>query len=199
MRLAVQVLGFEKQHRVVAADRGAQQAVGVQRRGRHHHAQSRQVGKDRFARLAVIDGASRQVSANGHADDHRAGEGVVRAPAQLGQFIANLHHGRPDVVEELNFHHRLQPARGHADGAAHDAGLRQRGVVAARAAKVPLQAVRDFEDSALAFHLGESLSWLQSATSSPKTTTRGSRAISSLKATLMRSTMVLGSPWNFGG
>ena len=35
---------------------------------------------------------------------------------------------------------------------------------------------------------------LQSATSSPKTTMRGSRAISSLRHALSRSTMVLGSP-----
>ena len=123
--------------------------------GRHHHAQARQVGEDRFARLAVIDRAPRQVAANRHADDHRTGESVVRPPAQHGQLIADLHHRRPDVVEELNFHHRLQPADGHADGAAHNAGLRQRGVVAARAAKLPLQAVGDFEDSALAFHLGQ--------------------------------------------
>ena len=122
---------------------------------RHHHAQPRQVGKDRFARLAVIDRAPRQVAANRHADDHRTGEGVVRPPAQHGQFIPDLHHRRPDVVEKLNFHHRLQPPGGHADGAAHNAGLRQRGVIAARAAKLPLQAMGDFEDSALAFHLGQ--------------------------------------------
>ena len=73
----------------------------------------------------------------------------------IGQFIPDLHHRRPDVVEKLNFHHRLQPARGHADRAAHDAGLRQRGVIAARAAKLPLQAMGDFEDPALAFHLGQ--------------------------------------------
>ena len=65
MGLAVEVLRFEKQHGIVAADGGAQQAVGVQRGRGHHHPQARQVGKDGFAGLAVIDRASRQVTSDG--------------------------------------------------------------------------------------------------------------------------------------
>ena len=41
--LAVEVLVLEKHHGVVAADGRAQQAVGVQRGGRHHHAQPGQM------------------------------------------------------------------------------------------------------------------------------------------------------------
>ena len=77
--------------------------------------------------------AAVQVAADRHADHRGAGEAAVGAPAQGGQFVANLHHGRPDVIEELNLGHRLQPARGHADGAAHDGGFGQRRVEAALA------------------------------------------------------------------
>ena len=57
--------------------------------------------------------------------------------------------------------------------------------------KRALQAVRDLEDAALALDLGERSSRRASATSSPKTTMRGSRAISSCRQALSRSTIVL--------
>ena len=82
----------------------------------------------------------------------RARECIVRAPADHRQFVANLHHRRPDVVEELNLDHRLQPARGHARGAAHDRGLGQRRIEDAVRAKFVLQAEGELEDSAFAFH-----------------------------------------------
>ena len=50
----------------------------------------------------------------------------VGAPAHDGHLVAELHHGGPDVIEELNFGHGLEAARGHADGAADDVRFRQR-------------------------------------------------------------------------
>ena len=41
--LAIELLVFEEQHRIVAADGRAQQAAGVERIRRHHHAQARDV------------------------------------------------------------------------------------------------------------------------------------------------------------
>jgi hypothetical protein len=52
-----------------------------------------------------------------------------------GQLVAELHVGRPDVVEELDLDHRLEAARRHADGAADDVGLGQGRVVDAVAAE----------------------------------------------------------------
>ena len=62
-------------------------------------------------------------------------------------------HGGPDVVEELNLHHRLESAHGHAEGAAHDVGFGQRRVEDALGAELALQAAGDLEDSALALQL----------------------------------------------
>ena len=71
------------------------------------------------------------------------------------EFVANLHHGGPDVVEELNFGDGLQAADGHADGAADDAGFGERRVEDAVGAVFALQAGGGFEDAALPFYVLE--------------------------------------------
>src|SRR6266852_3246599 len=101
-----------------------------------------------FSALAMVDGAAGQISADGHADDRRRLELSRGAPAHHGELVADLHHGRPDVVEELNFRDGLQAARGHADGAADDAGFRQRRIENAGAAEAALQAGGSLEDAA---------------------------------------------------
>ena len=126
--LAVQPLVFQEQDRVVRAQRRAQQPAGIGGVRGHHHPQPGNVSKQHLAALAVIDAAAVQVAADGHADYGRAAEAPVGAPAQGGHLVANLHHRRPDVIEELDFGHRLEPARGHADGAAHNRALGQRGI-----------------------------------------------------------------------
>ena len=50
VRLAVELLVLQEQHRVVAAHRRAQQPAGIQRVRRHHHAQSRNVREHRLRR-----------------------------------------------------------------------------------------------------------------------------------------------------
>ena len=123
VRLAIQPLVLEEKHRIIGANRGAQQAAGIQRIRWHDDAQAWDVRELHLAALAVIDGAAVQVSADGHAQHHGAGESAVRAPADRGQFIADLHHRGPDVIEELHLRHRLQAARGHPNGAAGNGGL----------------------------------------------------------------------------
>ena len=86
-----------------------------------------------------------------------AGPGAVGAPAHERQLIADLVHGGPDVVEELNLDHRLHAADGVADGAAHDIGLGQRRVEDPLGAELGLQAGGELEDAALALDLGERL------------------------------------------
>ena len=155
--LAVEVLVLEEQHRVVAADRRAQQAGRVLRVRRKRDADAGAVREDALARLAVVRRAAAQVAADRDADHHRAREGVVRPVAHHRHFVAELHHRRPDVVEELDLDDRLDAARRHADGAADDVGLGERRVEHAVAAERPLQAVRDLEDAALALHSLERL------------------------------------------
>ncbi len=121
--LAVQVLVLEEEHRVVAADRRAQQPRRIDRVGREHDPQPGTMREDALARLAVIRRAAPQVAADRHAYDRGAGERVVRPIPQHRHLVAELHHRRPDVVEELDLDDRLQAARRHADGTPDDVRL----------------------------------------------------------------------------
>src|SRR5208283_164137 len=122
--LAIEMFVLEEHHRIVAANGGAQKTGDIQRGGRHDHAQAGAMRKDGFAALTVINGAAGEIAADGHANDGGAFEGTVGAPTKDAEFIANLHHGGPDVIEELDFRDGLQASGGHADGAAYDAGFR---------------------------------------------------------------------------
>ncbi len=150
--LTVQVLVLEEEHRIFAADGGPQETVGIQRRGRTDHPQTRHAGEDGRPGLGVIDRAALQVAAVGDPDDDRRGEGIVRPPPHERQLVPQLHVGGPDVVEELDLDHRLDPACGQADGPADDIRFRQRRVVHPVAAEGTLQAPGDLEDAALALH-----------------------------------------------
>ena len=122
------MLVLEEQHRIVAADRGPQQADGVDRGRRKRDADAGTVREDALARLAVVRAAAAQVPANRRADDERARKLVARPVAQHRHLVADLHHRGPDVVEELNLDDRLEPARSHPDGASDDAGFGERRV-----------------------------------------------------------------------
>src|SRR5215472_2062142 len=111
--------------------------------------------ENRLAALAVIYAAAGEVSANRHAQNRGALEIAIRTPAHHAKFIANLHHRGPDVVEELDFRHRLQTAGGHADGAPHDARFGQRRIEHAVGAVLALQSSGGLEYAALPFHVLE--------------------------------------------
>src|SRR5438093_8351182 len=103
-----------------------------------------------------------------------------------------------DVNKELNHDDRLQAPRGQPDGAAHDVRLGEGRVVDPIAPELPLQAPRDLEHPPFPFTCSRYCSRLASATSSPYTRMRGSRAISALRQPFRRSTLVVGSPVNWG-
>ena len=65
--------------------------------------------------------------------------------------------GGPDVVEELNLDHGLQPAGRQPDGPADDVRFGERRVVDAIAAELALQTPCDLEDAAFALHFLEVL------------------------------------------
>jgi hypothetical protein len=97
------------------------------------------VREDALARLAVVRAAAAQVAADRDADHDRARPRVARPVAHHRHLVADLHHRRPDVVEELNLDHRLQLARRHPDRAADDVGFGERRVEDAVVAVEPLQ------------------------------------------------------------
>jgi hypothetical protein len=98
----------------------------------------------------VVGRAAAQVTADRHANDHRARKGVARPVAQHRNLVADLHHRRPDVVEKLDLDDRLDAADGHAECTPHDVGLGQRRIEDAHAAELALQPVGHFEHAALA-------------------------------------------------
>ncbi len=155
VRLPVQMFVLEEQHRVVAANRRAQETSRVGRIRRKRDAHARAVREDALARLAVVRAAALQVAANRHAHHHRTRVVVARSIAHHRHLVAQLHHRRPDVVEELNLDDRLQPTDGHADGAADDRRFSDGRVEDAIVAELCLEPVRQAEDAALARHQPE--------------------------------------------
>src|ERR1700722_6266242 len=101
--LAIKMFVLEEHHRIVAANRGAQHSRDVERGRWHDDAQAGAMRKDRFAALAVIDAAAREVAADRNANDGGCFEVSVGTPARDAEVVAKLHHRRPNVVEELNF------------------------------------------------------------------------------------------------
>src|SRR5215472_18610654 len=105
----------------------------------------------------MIDRAALQVAADGHTNHQRALPFIARAPSEQCQFVANLVHGGPDVVEELDLGYRFQSACGHADGPADNVGFGERRIEHPRTAELALQIGSNFEDAALPLDLVETL------------------------------------------
>ncbi len=99
--------------------------------------------------------SARQVAADGDAHHQGTGEVAVRSPPDGGRLAAQLLHGRPDVVEELDLGARPQPAQGLSDAAADDVRLRQGCVVATGRPEASLQPAGDPEHAALALDVVE--------------------------------------------
>ena len=78
---------LEEEHGIVAADGGAQQAVGVESVGGKDDAQAGGVGEDAFAGLRVIDGAAGEIAADGHADDGGHGEPPLERQRMSGSSL----------------------------------------------------------------------------------------------------------------
>ena len=57
--LPIQTLVLKKHHRIVTANRRAQQAVRIERIRRKHDAHARRVGKQHLARLRMVKRAAR--------------------------------------------------------------------------------------------------------------------------------------------
>ena len=86
--------------------------------------------------------------AAGDAQHHRRGEAVVGAPAH-GPAIVDLLGRRLGIFAELDFGHRHQAGERHADRAADDPFLVERGVEHALSRHIFLEAERDCVDAAL--------------------------------------------------
>src|SRR6266498_408606 len=103
-----------------------------------------------LAALRMIDSSAGEVSANCHTNHTRGGERVVRSPTDHWQFVTQLHHRRPDVIEELDLDDRLQTAKSHTSRAPDNTCFRQLRIKYSLRAKLALQPSRQLEDAALA-------------------------------------------------
>ncbi len=142
---------LEEDHRLVAAQRRAQEADGVFRVRRHRELPADRVQELDLVALAVPGIAALEESAR-HAHDHRRRETVHRAPADRAAVVQLLRRGL-GVLAELDLRHRHEPGERHADGAADDAFLRQAGVEDAIFAEALLQPERRGMHAALAAHV----------------------------------------------
>src|SRR5438034_2455520 len=102
------------------------------------------MSENALAALGVVDGAARQVSANRNPNYTGSRESIIGTPANQRKLVAQLHHRRPDVVEELNLNHRLQPARRHSGRSTHDRCLGKRRIEHPVGPKIALQAKGQF-------------------------------------------------------
>src|SRR5512146_2179993 len=109
--------------------------------------------EDALTALRVIDGPAGEIPADGHSYHSRRREVAIGAPAHQRQFVAELLHRGPDVVEELDLNHWLEPTSGHTHCAAHDIRFRQRRIEDTIAAVLGLQAGGEFENATFAFDL----------------------------------------------
>src|ERR1700682_1228525 len=113
------------------------------------------MSENRFAALAVVHRAAGEVTANRDAQYYRRFECAVRTPTHDTEFIANLHHRWPDVVEKLNLRNRLEAARCHPNCSTDDARFRQGCVKLAVGAEFSLQAGGCFENTPFPFYVSK--------------------------------------------
>src|SRR5436190_2789023 len=153
VRLAIKAFVFQEEHRIVAADRCSQQSACVQSIRRKYHTEPRDMRESHFAALTVVHRTAVQIPANRYANHNRAGKPVIRSPADIRQFVSNLHHGRPDVIEELDFRYGLQASRCHTRSAPDNGSFSDGSVEAALCPELDLDSGSCFEYSALALYL----------------------------------------------
>src|SRR5579862_1293272 len=149
---AVQALVLQEQYGVIASNCGAQQSGRIQSIRRKNHPQPGDMGEDALAALRMIDRAAGEISPDRNANYHGTRECIVRAPANHREFVANLHHRRPDVVEELNLDYWLQSASGHAGGSAHNGSFGEWRIENPVRPELALQAKGQLENPAFALY-----------------------------------------------
>src|SRR3954466_10675146 len=96
----------------------------------------------RMPRVAALEEAA------GHAQHHRRGEAVVRAPAHR-PAIVDLLGRRLGIFAELDFRHGHEACERHSDRAAGDALFVEAGIEHALPAELLLKAERHRMDSTL--------------------------------------------------
>ena len=114
---AVEALVLEEEHRVVVADGGFDEALGVVGGGRAHHLQA---GRADEPHLGILRMERAAVNAAARGRANHDGHGRVPAVAALGGEVDDLVEAAGDEIGELHLRHRAQAHQAGADGRAHD-------------------------------------------------------------------------------
>ena len=126
---------LEKDHRVVVADGGCHQALGIGRRRRHHDFQAGNVNRPGMQALRMLR-SEIAADADGRAHDQRHAELAGRHVIDLGRLIDQLVHDQRDEIAEHHLEHRPLPGHGGANRDAEGAGFRDRRIDHALAAEL---------------------------------------------------------------
>ena len=110
---------LHEQNRVVVADGGPHEALGVGRIRWHDHLQPGDVEEPGFQALRMVGAhVALDAALDPHGQRHfQLAPGHV---VELGRVVDELVHGQRDEVHEHDLHHRTQARQGRADGHAHD-------------------------------------------------------------------------------
>ena len=113
------------------------------------------MGEYRFTALGVPDRSTCQITADSDPDHERDCEPAFGSPSGRRRLGTDLHHRRPDVIEELNLGTGPKSSNRLTDPPANDVRLGQGSVVAPSDPELPLEPVGSAEDAALSFHDGD--------------------------------------------
>src|ERR671915_403997 len=142
--LAVERLVLDEDDRVVVADGGLQQALGVRRRARHRYQETRHVQVERLEAVRM-GGAELVARALRHADHDRHLDLAAEHVADRRRVVDDLVHREQREVDGHDLDHRPQADHGRADAHADDGVLGDRRVAHALLAEVLEEALRDLE------------------------------------------------------
>ena len=137
---AICALVLEEDDRVVVADGGLEQALGVVWSGGGDDLESRGVGEEGLDALRVVE-RSANAAALGSSEHHRYVHLAISSVAYAGGLTHYLVDRGPYEVGEFNFGDGPHPVHGGADSDGGYGGLGKRGVYDARFAELIEKAV----------------------------------------------------------
>ena len=139
----VQHFAFKEAHRIVIADGGLEESLGIVRRGGGHDLEAGNVRQPRFPRLGVLRTELQRGTVRA-AEHHRHRELTARHVQHLRRRVHDLVDRQQREVPRHEFDDRTQPCHRRPDADAGEAEFGDRGVDDAHLAELLQQSFRDF-------------------------------------------------------
>ena len=145
----IELLVLEEDDRVVVADGGLEQALGVGRGGGHADLQAGDVGEPGLQRLRVLGGVAAAAALLGP-NDHRQGDFAAEHVAHLGGLVGDRLHAEAQKVGVHDLADWAGAGRGGANGQRGDRFLGDRRVANSLEAELVDQSLGYAKDAAAA-------------------------------------------------